>query len=68
VPQSISIVTQSLIRDQGMQSMADVARYLPGVVMGQGEGNRDQPTLRGNATTADFFVDGVRDDVPPGPL
>jgi catecholate siderophore receptor len=31
--------------------------------MGQGEGHRDAPTIRGNATTADFFVDGVRDDV-----
>ena len=30
--------------------------------MGQGEGNREQPTIRGNSTTADFFVDGVRDD------
>jgi catecholate siderophore receptor len=31
--------------------------------MGQGEGHRDAPTIRGNASTADFFVDGVRDDV-----
>ena len=43
--------------------MADVVRYVPGVTMGQGEGNRDQPTIRGNNSTADFFVDGVRDDV-----
>ena len=63
LPQSVTVVTRALIRDQAMQSMADVVRYVPGVVMGQGEGNRDQPTIRGNATTADFFVDGVRDDV-----
>jgi outer membrane receptor protein involved in Fe transport len=31
--------------------------------MGQGEGHRDAPTIRGNSTTADFYVDGVRDDV-----
>jgi catecholate siderophore receptor len=37
-------------------------RYVPGVSMGQGEGHRDAPTLRGNSSTADFFVDGVRDD------
>jgi catecholate siderophore receptor len=43
--------------------MADVVRYVPGVGMAQGEGNRDTPILRGNASTADFFVDGVRDDV-----
>lgn len=63
VPQSVSVITSELIRDQAMQTMADVVRYVPGVTMGQGEGHRDAPTLRGNATTADFFVDGLRDDV-----
>jgi len=63
VPQSISVITADVIRDQSMQTMGDVVRYVPGVSMGQGEGHRDAPTLRGNATTADFFVDGVRDDV-----
>lgn len=63
VPQAITVVTDELIRDQAMQTMADVVRYVPGVSMGQGEGHRDAPTIRGNATTADFFVDGVRDDV-----
>jgi catecholate siderophore receptor len=63
VPQSISIVTSDLIEDLDMRSMGDVVRYVPGVTMGQGEGHRDAPTLRGNATTADFYVDGVRDDV-----
>ena len=62
VPQAVSIITRDLIDDLGMQSMADVLRFVPGVTMGQGEGNRDQPTIRGNNTTADFFVDGVRDD------
>ena len=63
VPQSVSIVSRDLIADAGMRSMADVARFIPGITMGQGEGNRDQPTIRGNNTTADFFLDGVRDDV-----
>lgn len=63
VPQSVSVITSDLIRDQSMRSMADAARYVPGITMGQGEGHRDAPTLRGNSTTADFFVDGVRDDV-----
>ena len=63
VPQSVTIITNDLIEDQAMRSMADVVRYVPGVSMGQGEGHRDAPTLRGNASTADFFVDGVRDDV-----
>src|SRR5882672_3672023 len=63
VPQSISVVTRALIQDQSMQSLADVARYVPGAGMAQGEGNRDTIILRGNSSTADFFVDGVRDDV-----
>lgn len=63
IPQSISVVTQDLIRDQAMQNMGDVVRYIPGFGMAQGEGNRDAPILRGTASTADFFVDGVRDDV-----
>ena len=45
-----------------MQSMGDVFRYVPGTLMHQGEGNRDQIILRGTSTTADFYVDGVRDD------
>ncbi len=63
VPQAVSVVTSALIADQRMASMADVARYMPGVGFAQGEGNRDTPILRGNSSTSDFFVDGVRDDV-----
>jgi catecholate siderophore receptor len=62
IPQAVTVINRVLIRDQGMQGMADVVRYVPGITMGQGEGNRDQPTIRGNSTSADFFVDGVRDD------
>ncbi|WP_239492294.1 TonB-dependent siderophore receptor [Luteitalea sp. TBR-22] len=63
IPQAVSVVSRTLIAEQRMTSMADVARYMPGVGFAQGEGNRDTPVLRGNSTTADFFVDGVRDDV-----
>ena len=62
VPQAITVVTREAMQDQAMHSMADVVRYMPGITMGQGEGNRDQPTIRGNPTTADFFLDGLRDD------
>ena len=63
IPQSISIVTTQMMKDQAMQGMGDVVRYMPGLTIGQGEGNRDQAVFRGNASTADFYVDGVRDDV-----
>jgi catecholate siderophore receptor len=62
VPQSVTTISRRLAADLSMQGMADVVQLVPGITMGQGEGNRDQPTIRGNNTTADFFVDGVRDD------
>ena len=62
VPASVSVVPSSVMKDQAMNSMGDVFRYVPGVLMHQGEGNRDQLVIRGTSTTADFYVDGVRDD------
>jgi catecholate siderophore receptor len=46
-----------------MQNLSDVVRYVPGVVTAQGEGNRDTAVFRGNSSTGDFYVDGIRDDV-----
>lgn len=63
VPQSITVVTDKQLSDQQIRSVADLVRFIPGVSAGQGEGHRDQITLRGNNSTADFFVDGLRDDV-----
>ena len=63
VPQSITVVSQELMQDQGMTSVADVVRYVPGIEVHQGENNRDQLIIRGNSTSADFFLNGVRDDV-----
>lgn len=62
-PQAITVITKELMRDQNMQSMADVIRYVPGIVTAQGEGNRDTAVFRGNSSTGDFYIDGVRDDV-----
>lgn len=63
LPQSITVVPKEVIRDQMMQSIGDVVRYVPGITAIQGENNRDQVVIRGNSSSADFFVDGVRDDV-----
>ncbi len=63
VPQSVSVVTSRLIRDQLMASIGDVVRYVPGITAHQGENNRDQVVIRGNSSSADFYVNGVRDDV-----
>lgn len=63
VPQAITVITRDAMSDQSMQSIADAVRYVPGVQAAQGEGNRDQLILRGNNTTSDLFIDGLRDDI-----
>ncbi|MEA3041474.1 MAG: catecholate siderophore receptor [Sphingomonadales bacterium] len=62
VPQAMTVISESQIEDQALRSIADVLTYVPGATPGTGESNRDQITLRGNNTTADFFLDGLRDD------
>ena len=62
-PQSITVIPQDLIKDQSIQSISQAVQYVPGVQAAQGEGNRDALIFRGNATTGDFFLDGLRDDV-----
>ncbi|MGL4543418.1 MAG: TonB-dependent receptor [Polymorphobacter sp.] len=62
VPQSISVLTRSQLDDQSLLTLGAALRWVPGVSVGQGEGHRDQVTIRGNNSTADFFVDGLRDD------
>jgi catecholate siderophore receptor len=63
VPQSVTVVTDTQIHDQLMMSLGDVVRYVPGAAAHQGENNRDDVILRGNSSSANFFVNGVRDDV-----
>jgi catecholate siderophore receptor len=61
-PQSVTVLERERIDEQGVESLGEALRYVPGVTLGQGEGHRDQVVLRGQASTADFFVDGLRDD------
>ena len=63
VPQSVSIITDEDIRKQGFRQIEDIIRYTPGVNASQGEGHRDSVVFRGIRSTADFFQDGIRDDV-----
>lgn len=63
VPQTVSIITDEDIRKQGFRQIGDIIRYTPGVNTSQGEGHRDSVVFRGIRSTADFFQDGVRDDV-----
>ncbi|WP_242447468.1 TonB-dependent receptor [Aurantiacibacter aquimixticola] len=63
VPQSLSIITDETIARRGFTSVGDIVNYTPGVNMSQGEGHRDSIVFRGIRSTADFFIDGTRDDV-----
>ena len=62
VPQALTVITEAQIQDQQLRSVTDVLYFVPGATPGTGESNRDQITLRGNNPTADFFIDGIRDD------
>lgn len=63
VPQSLSIISADQISEQGFDSLGDLVDYTPGVNTSQGEGHRDAIVFRGVRSTADYFIDGVRDDV-----
>jgi hypothetical protein len=63
IPQSLSVVTKEFIADNAFQNITDVTRYVPGVDVHQGEGNRDELIIRGVDSSANFFVNGFRDDV-----
>lgn len=63
VPQSITVIDKGQIEEQSIRSVQDLVRYVPGIGIAQGEGNRDTPVFRGSSSTADFTVDGIRDDV-----
>jgi catecholate siderophore receptor len=62
IPQSVNVVPQQLLRDQGAHSMEDALRNVPGVGFSHGDGQRDQVTIRGFTAISDQFLDGVRDD------
>jgi catecholate siderophore receptor len=63
IPQSVTVLTKQVIQDQAATSMGEAVRYVPGVIFHQGEGNRDDLVIRGQRSNADFFVNGIRDDV-----
>jgi catecholate siderophore receptor len=63
IPQSLSVITKNQIQDQAFQSLTEYTRYVPGVAIHQGEGNRDELVIRGVDSSANFFVNGFRDDV-----
>jgi len=63
IAQSVNVVPKQMIEDQATHSITDITRYIPGITIHQGEGNRDELVIRGVDSSANFFVNGFRDDV-----
>lgn len=63
VPQSVTSFSEERMEDQGISRLGQIVDYTPGVANSQGEGHRDAIIFRGQRSTADFYLDGVRDDV-----
>lgn len=62
VPQTITFVTEDQLEDQSVRQLGEALRYVPGISIETGEGHRDEIFIRGQETTADFYLDGLRDD------
>ena len=62
VPQTITFITEDQLEDQSVRQLGEALRYIPGISLETGEGHRDEIFIRGQETTADFYLDGLRDD------
>ena len=62
VPQTVTFITEDQLEDQSVRQLGEALRYVPGVSLETGEGHRDEIFIRGQETTADFYIDGLRDD------
>lgn len=64
VAQTITVIPQSLIKDQQATSLREALQNVPGITFGAGEGGTlagDNITIRGFNARQDIFVDGFRD-------
>ena len=63
-PQTISVINEEVIRQQGATTLRDVLNNVPGITLTAGEGGApagDNLTIRGFSARNDIYVDGVRD-------
>lgn len=63
-PATISVLTQTQIKESGKSDLRDVLAAQPGITLGTGEnGNAfgDRYIIRGHEARSDVFVDGLRD-------
>ncbi|MCJ8142413.1 TonB-dependent siderophore receptor [Ancylobacter sp. A5.8] len=64
-PQTITVITQETMQQQGVTTLEQALRNVPGVTSGIGEGgggmNGDQFRIRGFQSKGDIFINGLRD-------
>src|SRR5688572_16598151 len=63
-PQTVTIVSDQVIRKQNLLTLRDVLSTIPGITFGAGEGGGgygDSINLRGYSANNDITVDGLRD-------
>jgi catecholate siderophore receptor len=63
VPQSLTVVNEKLIHDQGKDTVIGALQNVPGITFEAGEGGRigDNIRLRGFSISGDIYADGLRD-------
>jgi len=63
VPQTVSVVTQTLLQEEGTTTLRDALRNVAGISLAAGEGGAqgDNLTIRGFTARNDIFLDGMRD-------
>jgi catecholate siderophore receptor len=63
VPQSVTVLSKSLLQSQGATSLADALRNVPGITLGGAEGGQIGNNINLNGFTArtDIYLDGFRD-------
>jgi catecholate siderophore receptor len=63
VPQSLTVVNEKLIHDQGKDTFKEALQNVPGITFEAGEGGRigDSIRLRGFSVSGDIYLDGIRD-------
>ena len=68
IPQTIEVIPRNVIEEQGITTLSDALRNVPGITLQAGEGGGASSTagdmfnLRGFNAANSLFVDGVRDD------
>ena len=62
-PQTVAVIPQFVLQDEGVTTLRDTLRNVPGISLAAGEAGAqgDNLTIRGFTARNDIFLDGIRD-------